>query len=80
MAESLSKQIDNLTKEAEITNPEIIKIKEAVDKFINTENPTFLQKDAVKSLYDHYNPDNLQWDMQGKPIATPKHEEAAFRR
>jgi len=80
MAESLLKQIDDISKEIKITNPEIIKARENLERFINTENPTYAQKDAIKSLYDLQNPDNLKWDIKWKPEAAPKHQEAAFRR
>lgn len=80
MAESLLKQIDDISKEMKITNPEIIKARENLERFINTENPTFAQKDAIKSLYDLQNPDNLKWDIKWKPESAPKHQEAAFRR
>jgi len=47
---------------------------------VANDNPTFTQIDALKSLYDKYNPEGLSWDATGHVINPGKHEDAAYRR
>lgn len=81
MALSLKKALEkSLSETPEANSPTLTKLVQAVDDFVATEKPKFAQLEALKSLYDHYNPDGLEWDIRGKPVNPLKHENAAYRR
>lgn len=80
LEKSLGKKIEEMTvRDIEASDPKIIEIIKWLDDFIKKEEVDFTQIEALKSLYDHYNPDNLQWN-EWRLVDPAKHQNAAFRR
>lgn len=81
MAASLKKNLEwSLSDIPWANDPELVALLKWVDDFIKSEKTTYQQIDALKSLYDHYNPDNLSWDAQGRLVNPTAHQNAAYRR
>jgi len=81
MAQSLLTKLDSNT--SIIPGGSSAKLQETIQAakdFLTNTKPTFSQIDALKSLYDNYNPDGLSWDAQGRLVDPGKHEDAGFRR
>jgi hypothetical protein len=81
MARSLVNALEeNVSKIPGESSPKLVQTIQGAKDFLNNDKPTFSQIDALKSLYDNYNPDKLSWDMQGGLVDPVKHEDAAYRR
>lgn len=71
---------ESLSEDMAANDPKLVSIIESANNFLASDNPTYTQIDALKSLYDFYNPDNLQWDASWRLVNPAKHQNAAYRR
>ncbi len=61
-------------------DPAQLKIRNTLEKLQNQDHISFTQMEAIKELYDHYNPDNIKWDINGKPENTVDNEASVSQR
>jgi hypothetical protein len=70
----------NISENPLANDPELVTIINEANRFLESPTTTYTQIDALKSLYDYYNPDNLEWDITWRLKDPAKHQNAAYRR
>lgn len=76
-----AKSISELTPEELSLVPKTqLDVIKAMDSFIASDKVQWRSVEAVKNLYDHYNPDNIKWGLDGKPERTALSEGSAEQR
>lgn len=78
-----AKDLTDLTPEQTAilnSNPDMVRVINAMQTIKNSTKASYSQLEALKSLYDHYNPDNIKWEFNGRPSSESMHEVAAGQR
>jgi hypothetical protein len=64
-----AKSFDELTEQdLAMIPPEQLKIYQQARKLQQADEVDYIQIEAIKQLYDHYNPDGLKYGVDGKPV------------
>lgn len=79
-----AKNFDKLTPDQldilQNAHPEQMKVIDAMNTIIKWNKVSYASLEALKNLYDHYNPDSIKWWLDGKPENTAMSEVSASQR
>ena len=61
MAQSIKTELESVMDKTNIKSDTQLKVIQAMDDFIKSDKVSWQNVEAVKNLYDHYNPDGIKW-------------------
>lgn len=67
-------------KVLEENHPELAQVLKLTDDVINSSKIDYLKLEQLKELHDYLNPENIQYDISGKPISETKNILSAWKR
>lgn len=70
----------NIQKVLDENHPELANVYRLANEIMNSDKIDFVKLEQLKELHDYLNPENIQYDISGKPISETRNILSAGKR